>query len=460
MSEQHDCSREPGDAVPHILRKWLSPFRFWFTAPSWEHLLVLVMGALLSPGKRTVTACLRITGRAEVSNFAAYHQLLNRARWNPRTLAARLLSVIVARLVPEGPVVIGMDDTIERRWGQRITARGIYRDPVRSSHGHFVKASGLRWLSFMVLSPVPWAKCIKALPVLTILCPSERHDQKKGRKHKLLTDWARQGVLQLCRWLPGREIIFVGDSSFAVHTLAAALPDTATLITRLRLDASLFAPPDQRHEHTLGRPAQKGRPLPKLKTLLKDAKTEWQRIVASSWYGKQTDKTLDVTSGTGLWYRRGTPPRPIRWVLVRDPSGRREPQAFMSTNVNLEPAQIIAYFVRRWQIGVTFAETRAHLGVETQRQWNDKAIMRTTPSLLALYSLVTLWACDLLGHGVLPYAAAWYKKTEFTFSDAIGAVRMILWDQDIYRQHPPDPDIPETQPSRLKRMTQALCFAA
>ncbi|MQW36267.1 IS701 family transposase, partial [Sinorhizobium meliloti] len=338
MSEQHDCSREPGDAVPHILRKWLSPFRFWFTAPSWEHLLVLVMGALLSPGKRTVTACLRITGRAEVSNFAAYHQLLNRARWNPRTLAARLLSVIVARLVPEGPVVIGMDDTIERRWGQRIAARGIYRDPVRSSHGHFVKASGLRWLSFMVLSPVPWAKCIKALPVLTILCPSERHDQKKGRKHKLLTDWARQGVLQLCRWLPGREIIFVGDSSFAVHTLAAALPDTATLITRLRLDASLFAPPDQRHEHTLGRPAQKGRPLPKLKTLLKDAKTEWQRIVASSWYGKQTDKTLDVTSGTGLWYRRGTPPRPIRWVLVRDPSGRREPQAFMSTNVNLEPA--------------------------------------------------------------------------------------------------------------------------
>ncbi|WP_457812972.1 transposase [Sinorhizobium meliloti] len=337
MSEQHDCSREPGDAVPHILRKWLSPFRFWFTAPSWEHLLVLVMGALLSPGKRTVTACLRITGRAEVSNFAAYHQLLNRARWNSRTLAARLLSVIVARLVPEGPVGIGMDDTIERRWGQRIAARGIYRDPVRSSHGHFVKASGLRWLSFMVLSPVPWAKCIKALPVLTILCPSERHDQKKGRKHKLLTDWARQGVLQLCRWLPGREIIFVGDSSFAVHTLAAALPDTATLITRLRLDASLFAPPDQRHEHTLGRPAQKGRPLPKLKTLLKDAKTEWQRIVASSWYGKQTDKTLDVTSGTGLWYRRGTPPRPIRWVLVRDPSGRREPQAFMSTNSTLSP---------------------------------------------------------------------------------------------------------------------------
>jgi hypothetical protein len=147
------------------------------------------MGAILSPGKRTVTACLQITGRAEASNFAAYHQLLNRARWNPPPVVGTA-AVVIERLVPDGSVVIGMDDTIERSWSQRIAAREIYRDPVRSSHGHFVKASGLRWLSFMVLSPVPWVRCIKALPVLTIPCPSERHDQKKGRRRKLLTDWA------------------------------------------------------------------------------------------------------------------------------------------------------------------------------------------------------------------------------------------------------------------------------
>ena len=229
MTDYHKSCVGSGDPVPHILGHWLSPSRLWFTAPSWEHLLVLVMGAILSPGKRTVTACLRITGRAEAANFSVYHQLLNRARWNPRTLAARRLSIVVASLVPDGPVVIGMDDTIERRWGPRIAARGIYRDPVRSSHGHFVKASGLRWLSFMILSPVPWAKCVKALPVLTLLCPSERYDQKRGRKHKLLTDCARQGVLQLCRWLPGRDIIFVGDSSCAVHTLAAALASTNSI---------------------------------------------------------------------------------------------------------------------------------------------------------------------------------------------------------------------------------------
>jgi DDE superfamily endonuclease len=119
---------------------------------------------------------------------------------------------------PEGPLIIGVDDTIARRWGARIAARGIYRDPVRSSHGHFVKTSGLRWLSFMVLAPVPRGGARQPLPVLTVLAPSERANAKAGRRHKLLTDLARQGMLQLCRWLPGRRIVFVGDASFAIHT--------------------------------------------------------------------------------------------------------------------------------------------------------------------------------------------------------------------------------------------------
>lgn len=129
------------------------------------------MGGLLATGKRTVTSCLRVTGRADVANFATCHQILNRARWSSRAVAKRLPGIVVERFVPDGPIAIGMDDTIERRWGRRIAARGIYRDPVRSSHGHFVKASGLRWLSFMVLTPVSWTSLIKALPILTLLAP-------------------------------------------------------------------------------------------------------------------------------------------------------------------------------------------------------------------------------------------------------------------------------------------------
>ncbi|WP_225040271.1 hypothetical protein WGT02_30990 (plasmid) [Rhizobium sp. T1470] len=132
----------------------------------------------------------------------------------------------------------------------------------------------------------------------------------------------------------------------------------------------------------------------------------------------------------------------------------------MSTNTELEPTQIIAYFVRRWQIEVTFAETRAHLGVETQRQWNGNAIIRTTPSILALYSLVTLWAGNVLSQTRRPYAAACYKKADLTFTDAIGAVRLVLWSDDLYRHSPSNPQMHKIPPGRLQRMAQALCFAA
>jgi len=194
--------------------------------------------------------------------------------------------------------------------------------------------------------------------------------------------------------------------------------------------------------------------------LLSDPATTWARIIVSAWYGHVHGKTLEITSDTALWYRPGTPVMPIRWVLVRDPDGKRAPQAFFSTDTTLKPAEIIALFVRRWQIEVTFAETRAHLGVETQRQWSDKAIARTTPALLGLYSLVSLWACDMLTSTTTPYAAAWYRKTSLTFSDAIGAVRLAIWISDINQHSPPNRERQNIPPDRIVRMAEALCFAA
>ncbi|WP_246660656.1 transposase [Nitratireductor sp. XY-223] len=220
MKHHVDLSAETGDPVPQFLIDRLDPFRTAFTARTWSLVLILVMGAVLSPGKRTVSSCLRITGYAGCATFSSFHQVLNRARWWPKDLAKRLLHLLVAGLSGNGPIIIGLDDTIERRWGKRISARGIYRDPVRSSRGHFVKTSGLRWLGFMLLTPVPWMPGIKALPFLTLLAPSERYAKKQGLQHKKLTDWARQGMLQIIRWLPDRLIIFVGDSSFGTHELA------------------------------------------------------------------------------------------------------------------------------------------------------------------------------------------------------------------------------------------------
>src|SRR3954468_14596438 len=187
-------------SVPAVLAAWMQPFASAFTPAVWRHVLVLIAGSLLAPGRRTVTAALRVMGLDHGAGSSVYHRVLSLGRWSSRAVAHRLLLLLVAAFVPQGPVVIGLDDTIERRWGAKIKARGIDRDPVRSSHGHFVKASGLRWLCVMLLAPIPWAGCVWALPFLTMLAPSERYATERGHRHKKLTDWARQGLLQTVRW--------------------------------------------------------------------------------------------------------------------------------------------------------------------------------------------------------------------------------------------------------------------
>ena len=431
-----------------------------FTRPTWSHVPLLLAGAILAPGRRTVTAALRILGRERDPDFCTFHRILNRAAWSSRAAAHQLLLLLVNVFVPAGaPVVIGLDDTIERRWGPRIRARGIYRDPVRSSKGHFVKASGLRWLSAMLLVRVPWADRFMALPFLTLLAPSKRFYAGKSRTPKTLLDWARQAALQIHRWLPDRYIVVVGDSAFAAIEFLAALCNHVCVVTRLRLDANLFHFPPPKRKGPGRRPI-KGKPHKKLSAILKDRNVAWTRYRVSLWYGR-TNRILDIATGTAIWYRSGVPPVPIRWLLVRDPTGELDPQAFLATDLDAHPGDILAWFVSRWQVEVTFEETRAHLGVETQRQWSDKAILRTTPALLALFSIVTLWTHDLAKSQKLkPRAAAWYPKSFLTFSDAIAAVRREIWAHQISFMSRPRRDRIEIPCHIWRRMETALAYAA
>ncbi len=448
--------------VPPILAAWLAVFRPCFTAPVWNRVLVLVAGAVLAPGKRTVTQVLRVMGLADDHHFRRYHEVLSRARWDARAVSRRLLLYIIDRLLPDGEVVIGIDDTIERRWGAQIKARGIYRDPVRSSKGHFVKTSGLRWLSLMVAVPIPWAGRTWALPFLTILAPSARWSDSHGKRHKTLTTWARQAILQAKRWLPKRRLICVADSGFAALDLLAAVRGHVCMITRLRLDANLFKPAPKRRRGQRGRPAQKGCALPKLSAVLKSKTTVWSTEVVSQWYNAQ-QRTLMVATGTALWYHAGVPPVPIRWVLVRDPSGEHGPSAFLSTDLDAAPATILGWFVSRWRVETTFQEVRAHLGVETQRQWSDLAILRTTPALLGLFSLITVWADELARtttNAVRPNVAAWYCKKEPTFSDAIAAVRRVLWALPNLSMSRQTTDTITISANLLKQLFQTLSMAA
>lgn len=340
-----------------------------FSERVWQYVPVLVTGAVLAPGKRTVTSILQVMGLSSENHFQNYHRVLNRARWSSQEASRLLLDLLIAAFAPCGVLVIGLDDTLERRRGKRIKAKGIYRDPVRSSHSHVVKASALRWVSLMLLVPIPWAKRVWGLPFLTVLAPSERYRQAQGRRHKRLTDWGRQMLLQVRHWLPERELVVVADSSFAVLDFLARLAQPAcpiACVTRLRLDAALYEPAPPRRPKQNGRPRRKGARLATLHQVLADRETTWQTVLVKGWYAKAL-RRVEITSATAVWYHTGLPSVPIRWVLVRDPIGQFQPQAFLCTQLEVNPVQVLEWFVMRWPMEVTFEEARAHLGVETPR---------------------------------------------------------------------------------------------
>ena len=451
--------RDLPDAIITVLRQ----FELAFSERVWEWAKVLLIGAILAPGKRTVTAALRVMGLAHEAQFQNYHRVLNRAKWSSRHLSRILLCALVRAFVaPGAPLVIGLDDHIERRRGDKIAAKGIYRDPVASSKSFFVKTSGVRWLSMMLLAPIPWAKRVWALPFVTVLAPSERYHEEREMRHKKLTDWARQMIVQVRRWLPERAIVVVADSSYAaIELLAAAtgLPTPVTMITRLRLDAALYDPAPPREKGKRGAPRKKGERQPTLSERLTDPTTLWQRVTAA-WYGRKTHP-LDLATGTAVWYHGGLPVVPLRWVLIRDGLGKFEPQALLCTDLSVSAQQIVEWFVLRWQLEVTFEESRAHLGVETQRQWSDLAIVRTTAALLGVFSLVTLFAHQLLQRQELPVRqAAWYQKAVPTFSDTLAYVRQQLWPVNISWMSGAKDDVVIIPKALVERLTDTLVFAA
>jgi hypothetical protein len=445
--------------LPKKIIQVLRQFEGEFSERIWEWAKVLLVGAILTPGRRTVTEALRVMGLHNDPQFQNYHRVLNRAKWSSRVLSRILLQLLVRIFVPaDAPIVVGIDETIERRRGAKIAAKGIYRDPVRSSKKFFVKTSGLRWVSMMLLTSIPWARRVWALPFLTVLAPSERYYAQRKRRHKKITDWGRQMICQLRRWLPKRYLVVVADSSYAVLELlacAAGLRVPVTVVTRLRLDAGLYEPAPERQASTKGRPPLKGARQSTLAKRVYDPNTRWQELTVA-WYGGQM-RRVEVATGTALWYHSGVVPVAIRWVLIRDPQGKFAPQALLCTDQAIMPTSIIAWFVMRWQLEVTFHEVRTHLGVETQRQWSDLAILRTTPALLGLFSLVTLFAHQLLGEQTFPARqASWYDKVQPTFSDTLAFVRQHLWPITLFSMSPEKADMVEIPRALFERLSPLM----
>ncbi len=228
----------------------------------------------------------------------------------------------------------------------------------------------------------------------------------------------------------------------------------------MRLDAALFEPAPPRKPKQIGRPRLKGKRLPTLAAVTDDPSTTWTPVAVADWYGKG-ERTVEVASATAVWYHTGLPPVPLRWVLIRDPQGEFAPQALLCTDLGVQPAQILSWFVLRWKMEVTLQEARRHLGVETQRQWSELAIRRTTPALLGLFSLVTLLAHQRMvrGSGVLRQAA-WYRKPHPTFSDALALVRWELWAEETFCGSVREADTVKVPRVFVERLTETLCYAA
>ena len=454
-----------GQALPEVIISLLHPFERLFHPKTWRKAQLLAIGAILSPHKRTVTSALNIMGIGQHGDFAIYHHVLNRARWSSLKLSRVLLLMVVRHLCQsDEPLVFGIDETIERRWGRKIAAKGVYRDPTRSTEEKVVMTSGLRWVSLMCLRRIGWARRHWALPFLTALAPSERYDRRNGRRHKMVTDLARQMLICLRRWLPDRELVVVCDGGYARREFlkyVQSMSNPIVVVTRLRKDASLRRPAPPRRPGQMGRPRIVGERLPSPSAVLANPNTVWTTCLVTG--SDSSVRTVEITSGAAIWYTGGKPLVPIRWVIVRDPTGRVGTRALLCTDTNADPVEIIRWYILRWQVEVTFEELRAHMGVETQRQWSDRAIARTTPALFGLFSVVTLAADVLIGQEgrLTARSTAWYDKTNPSFADAIALVRRYLWvHQGTFATSGRKPDLIKVPRLLYSRMLDSICHAA
>jgi hypothetical protein len=450
--------------LPTEMIRVLTPFAPLFSERVFQHVQVLLAGAILAPGKRTVSSALRAMGLDQHKPFHRYHRVLSRANWSSREASRLLLKSLVEAFVAEGPLVVGVDETLERRRGKKIMEKGIYRDPVRSSHSHFVKTSALRWVSVALLAPIPWASRVWALPFLCALAPSERYCTEQGERHKKITEWAAQLLLLVRRWYPEREIVAVADGGYASLKLldrCRGLAKPISFVTRLRLDAALYEPAPPRKPGQIGRPRLKGERLPNLSAVAEDRATMWTPIMVANWYGSKK-RTVEELSETAVWHSTGLPAVALRWVLIRDPQEEFETQALLCTDLDAEPERIISWFVMRWQMESTFQEVRQRLGFETQRHWSELAIRRTAPALLGLFSLVTLFAHRRMAPSTVTVRrTAWYDKRRPTFSDALALVRKELWAQEeTFRGSLPRNDMVKVPREFVERLTDAVCYAA
>jgi hypothetical protein len=418
-------------SLPKSAQALVPAFSIAFTRPTFQRMICLLVGFVVTRGRRTITHTLGTLRCVATGHFSDFHRLFSRAPWSMQPLS-RALAAIVLELVPRNvPVICAVDDTATQHRGAQVYGKGMHRDNIRSTRTHKVWLWGHRWVVLAVNVKFPFSKRPWALPVLVALYKPKDLNASEGRTHRTPTAIARILMSMLLRWFPERRFILLGDGGYAGHALARFCHDhrrQLTLVSLLHPCAHLCEAPPVRPKGKLGRNRIRGDKLPHPQDVVAIAKRKRATV---GWYGSKR-RRVEYVSGTGHWYKATEGLVPIRWVFVHDRDGKTEDRYFYSTDASMTAAKIIALYTARWAIEVTFQECKQRLGLGSPRNRVAKSVLRTAPCLLGLFSVVAvMYQNHTKTHRAKAQCTSAYCKSEPTFSDALTTIRRQLWDQTI-----------------------------
>jgi hypothetical protein len=425
--------RQLHNQLPRPARALLDTLGRAFATTTALRFALLLAAALLTVGRHTVANLLRTLGPLVPGDGSSYRRVFSRRRWSSWRLARLLIDWVVAHLLPQGPIFLAGDDTVDEHRGKKVYGKARHRDPVRSTHTYTAFRWGHKWVVVAVLVRFPFTRRLWALPILVALYRSEEENRRRGRRHKTPPELLRQLLSVLLRWLPQRRLVCVADGNYATHDLArraARQPTRLTYVSHFYADANLYEPaPPVVGKKPSGRPRKKGRKLPAPAAVVRQAQRPQRLHVA--WYGGGR-RDVEVVTGKAHWYQAGQPLVPVVWVWVHDCTGTHRDEYFFTTEVTWTARQVIETYTGRWNIETTFEEMRAYLGLETTRGWTEKTVLRVAPCLFGLYTVVAALYVQLPARcrrdGVIP----WAGKEDVTFSDGITAVRRWLWVEWVF----------------------------
>jgi DDE superfamily endonuclease len=446
--------------VPNVALPILSMLRPTFSSPTYNRFFVLLLGALLTTGRRTITNILRTVRHQAPGHGSSYHRVFSQRRWSTWVMAQALIRFLLDQVVPPGPVLLAGDDTVTEHPGPKVFGKARHRDGVRSSHSYTAYRWGHKWVVVSVLVKLPFARRPWALPILVALYRPPEGDSVQGARHKTPAHIVRLLLTRLMRWFPDRHFIFVGDSGYGTSETARFCQkhrQHLTLVSKFYADAALYEPPPPRTRHTMGRPRVKGQKLPSPREVV--ANTAKRTHLTVAWYGGTT-RDIEVVTGTGHWYRIGEDLVAVRWVYVHDCTGTHRDEYFFTTDITMKPQQMVERYTQRWSIETTFQECREHLKLESTKSYGQQTVLRFTPCLFGLYTMVVLLYLHLPHPLNILSTMFWRGKSTVTFSDMIMCVRRALWEQWCFHTQAHAQEFSKLSPSLQETILYALAPAA